>query len=525
MSSTSAPTSPEATQATPLVSLNPATGQPLGEAPKAGPAEVAAAVARARAAQPAWEALGYGGRRRALLAWRDAFVRERERSARLLSEENGKPYAEALAELATSCDFLAHFAKEAESILAEVSVGATNPMIAVRDARVNYRALGVVGIISPWNFPVLLAMAEAAMALAAGNTVVLKPSELTPLIGLELGRLAREANLPAGVFEVVTGDGVAGAALSAAEVDRVCFTGSVPTGQKVATAAAQRLIPSTLELGGKDPAIVRHDAKVAHAAQGVTWAAFTNAGQVCASAERLLVDARIAPSFLPELERQVRALTQGPSAAGGNDLGPMISPVFRDKVHAQVQEAIAKGAKLMCGGVMPDGPGFFYPPTLLLDVPVDAEVWQEETFGPVLPIRVVEGGDEAMLAEANANRFGLSATVWTSDLAEGQALAKRVEAGTVWVNTGLASYGNPMVPRGGWKHSGLGKIGGPWGLMEMVKAQAVEVSGTSFGKPWWYPSRKAMPEVMDAALRLFHSEGIPTRLRALADLVSAFTKG
>lgn len=508
-----------------LVSWNPATGEVLGELSCDGPEAVREAVRQARAAQGAWAAQGFAGRRLALLAWRDQLVQRREAIARLVQQEVGKPYPEALAELATACDFLVHFAEESEGILAPVQVGSRNPLLAVRSAEVHCVPLGVVAIISPWNFPLLLTVAEAAMALAAGNAVVMKASEHCPLVGRALAEAAWAAPLPPGVVGLVTGAGPTGAALASAKVDRVCFTGSVATGLQVAAAAARRLVPSTLELGGKDPAIVRHDAKLSHAVPGVCWAAFTNAGQVCASTERLLLDERIAGPFLQALEAQVRALRWGPTHPEAYEVGPMVCEAFRARLHAQVEEALARGATLHCGGVIPEGPGWHYPPTLISQVPEDCALWQEESFGPVLPVRVIAGGDEALVAAANANDFGLSATLWTEDLRTGQALARRLEAGTVWVNTGLASYGNPSVPRGGWKASGLGKIGGPWGLHEMVRHQAIEVSGTAWRKPWWYPMRGAMGPLMEGILLTIHGPTLASRARGAWLAARAWFRG
>lgn len=487
-----------------LTSWDPATGEALGTVPVLGPEQVGAAVASAREASAAWQALGFAGRKRHLLAWRDTFVRRKHDLATLLSKENGKPLAESLTEVLAACEFLAYYAGQAERILADRHIRVWNPLMANQKSFMAYEAKGVIAVISPWNFPVLLAMAELAAALSAGNTAVLKPSELTPLTGRMLGELAHEAGLPPGVLHVVTGDGRTGQALTQAPVDRVCFTGSVATGKRVALAAMERLIPTTLELGGKDPALVLADADPDFTAQGLAWAGFVNAGQVCASAERVYVHERVADAFLERLIARVSALKVGNGLTPGSEVGPLISRVQRDRIAAQVADAVAKGATVRLGGAAIDGPGNFFQPTILTGVTDQMLVMQEETFGPILPVIVVK--DEAeMVARSNDSPFGLSATVWTRDAAAGERLGRKLKAGSIWVNTGIASYGNPLTPRGGLKESGMGKIGGAEGLMEMVDAKLIEVARHGKVPPWWFPTWPNAATFFAAGIDLLHA--------------------
>ncbi|MDB5096847.1 MAG: Succinate-semialdehyde dehydrogenase [Cyanobacteria bacterium RYN_339] len=513
-------TTPGATELPTLTSFDPATGEVLGTVPIMGPEQVGAAVALAREAFPAWRDLGFEGRRRKLLALRDTLVRHKDDVARLYTRENGKPLAEAMTSVLACCDFLAYYAKHAAGLLADEPIHVSNPLQKNHETFLTYEAKGVVAVISPWNYPLLLAMAEISAALAAGNAVVLKPSELTPLLGVKLGELAREAGLPAGIFAVVTGDGRTGAALTAAPVDRVCFTGSVATGTKVGQAAMAHLVPVTLELGGKDPALVLPDADLDFAAQGLVWGAFTNAGQVCASVERAYVHQRIAEPLIAKVVERAKALVVGNGLDPKTEVGPLINQPALERIEAQVADAVAKGARVLTGGQRLPGPGTFYPPTVLVDVTPDMLVMQDETFGPLLPIISVPD-EAAMLAAANDSPFGLSATIWTADLDAGKRLARQIQAGSVWINTGLASYGNPLTPRGGYKESGIGKIGGRHGLLEMVNAKLVDVAVHGKPKLWWYPTWPAMVDFVSAGVDVMHGSSIGQRLSGLGKFLKS----
>lgn len=464
---------------------NPVTLEPVGEFEAAADSEVRAAVERARKAQPSWADLGFDERgrflRRAvghLLEHQDAFVET-------IVAETGKPAVEAYAsEIVTACDALTWYAKRAHRILAD----RTLPVHLVKNKklRLSYRPLGVVGIITPWNFPFLLSINPTAQALMAGNAVILKPSEITAFSGRLLQGLFEEVGLPEGVFQVVLGDGETGRALCEADVDKICFTGSVATGRKVGEICGRRLVPCTLELGGKDPMVVCADADLERAANGAVFGAFTNSGQVCISTERVYVVDEVADEFTKKVVEKTARLRQG--AGGEIDVGAMITPTQLEIVERQVEDAVARGARVLAGGRRnPAYEGLFYEPTVLVDVTHEMDVMREETFGPVLPIMRVRDVDEA-LARANDTRYGLNASIWTRDRRVGAELAKSIEAGAVVVNDCMVTYGVTEAPFGGRKDSGVGQVNGEIGLRSYCHAQAILVD--RFGgktEGGWYP--------------------------------------
>jgi acyl-CoA reductase-like NAD-dependent aldehyde dehydrogenase len=494
-----------------LTSWNPATGEALGTAPLRSAADVNVAVKAARAAFPAWRDLGYAKRGSLLLRFCAQVASKRDEVARLLTLENGKPLSEAMAEVLSACGFLSYYARHAKKLLADEFIHDTNPLLANRETKLVAEPKGVIGIISPWNYPLLLTMAELSGALAAGNTVILKPSEHTPLLGLLLEELAVATGLPAGVFQVLTGDGTTGAALAASALDHIGFTGSVSTGKQVALAASARLTPVTLELGGKDPALVLEDCDLDFTSRGLVWGAFTNAGQACSSIERVYMPRAIANSLIPLIVERAQALKVGSGLDPTTEVGPLISEKQLAIVEAQIQEAVQAGARVLTGGARMAGPGHFYQPTVIVDVTPAMRLMREETFGPVLPIIIVDGQAE-MIAHANDSPFGLSATLWTKDLARGEAIARDIQAGSVWINTGLTSYGNPLMPRGGFKLSGIGKIGGKAGLAELVNWKLIDTAVHGKAKDWWYPTWPGAYGYISAGLSLLYGNTLKIRL-------------
>jgi succinate-semialdehyde dehydrogenase/glutarate-semialdehyde dehydrogenase len=450
------------------------------------------------------------------LAWRRLIVRDRDFLAESLSRENGKPLSDSLTELLGACEFLAHAARTAPVFLRERPLVASNPLLRhVRTMKV-HRARGVVGIISPWNYPCLLPMASMVPALITGNPVLLKPSEWTPRIAILLVERAHEAGIPREVLQVLPGDREVGKALVAAGLDHVCFTGSVASGKRVAAACAEHLTTVTLELGGKDAALVLPDADLDFAAQGIVWAAMVNAGQVCASAERVLVLPDQAGPLLERLEARVRALKVGAWDEPGVEVGPMIGPWQRETVVRHLAEAIASGARPRVGGGILERPGCFHAPTLIEGVTADMALWHEETFGPVLPVMVVPDL-ETMVRVANDTEFGLSATVWGRDLGRAEAIARRLDVGTAWVNTALDTYGNPVTPRGGIKASGIGRVGGDDGFAPFVQARVIDVQAEGRRSPVWFPAAAGLDRFLSAGIDLFHGDSWTSRAR------SAFT--
>ncbi|HEY0005344.1 MAG TPA: aldehyde dehydrogenase family protein [Pyrinomonadaceae bacterium] len=476
------------TEAREVVSLNPATGEEIGRVPVAGPQQLSEAVKLARRAQLKWAGLSYAERGQMVLRARRIVLEEIEEIALLISREIGKPVAEAFSmELTPTLDLMQYFARKTARLLRPEKIDIGQYGLMGRTSRIVYKPLGVVGIISPWNFPWAIPLGEVVMALMAGNAVILKPSELTPFVGLKIGEVFKRAGLPEGLLQVLTGDGQTGAALVEAGVDKIMFTGSVATGKRVAEAAAKTLTPVVLELGGKDPMIVLEDADLDLAAGAAVWGAFSNSGQACASVERCYVHARIAPQFIARVIEQTQALHQGLGTEEGTEIGAMSSERQMQTVAEHVSDALKRGARAVTGGKRAEGfDGPFYEPTVLTNVDHTMPVMREETFGPVLPVMTFETEDEAVRL-ANDSSFGLTASVWTRNIARGKRLAERIEAGTVMVNEVLYTHGLAQTPWGGVKQSGLGRTHGRLGLLELVTPQHIHVNRLAFLRDlWWF---------------------------------------
>ena len=502
-----------------IVSRDPATGEEIGRVPLTLPEEVARAVDRARAAQAAWAAKSFRERGRIVMNARRIVLKELEEIALLISRETGKPVAEAVSmELATSLDLMQYFARKTESLLQRERIGIGLYGWMGRTSYINYKPVGVVGIISPWNFPWATPLDEVVTALMAGNAVVLKPSELTPLTGVKIKQVFARAGLPNDVLQVVTGDGSTGAALIGAGVDKIMFTGSVATGKRVAEAAANYLIPVVLELGGKDPMIVLEDANIGNAARGAVWGAFANCGQSCAAIERCYVHESIAQKFTDAVVAETKRLKQtGDKRA---DIGPMSSEQQLRIVERHVYEATARGAKALTGGERtPDAPGPFFPPTVLTNVNHEMDVMREETFGPVLPLMTFRTEDEAVRL-ANDSVYGLTASVWTNDLARGKRIAERIEAGTVTVNDVLYTHGIAQTPWGGVKQSGFGRTHGRAGLLELVNQQHVHVNRFPFlPDAWWFNYTSDAGKLFRSLARRFTSGSVVQAALVLPQLI------
>ncbi len=514
-----------------IVSRDPATGEEIGRVPLTLPEEVARAVDRARAAQAAWAEKSFRERGRIVMNARRIVLKELEEIALLISRETGKPTAEAVSmEMATSLDLMQYFARRTESLLQRERIGIGLYGWMGRTSYINYKPVGVVGIISPWNFPWATPLGEVVMALMAGNSVVLKPSELTPLTGVKIKQVFARAGLPNDVLQVVTGDGSTGAALIGAGVDKIMFTGSVATGKRVAEAAANYLIPVVLELGGKDPMIVLADANIENAARGAVWGAFANCGQSCAAVERCYVHESIAQKFTDAVVAETKRLQFGMRASGSPDagatpadpfdIGPMSSEQQLRTVERHVYEATARGAKALTGGERtPDAPGPFFPPTVLTNVDHEMDVMREETFGPVLPIMTFRTEDEAVRL-ANDSVYGLTASVWTNDLARGRTVAERIEAGTVTVNDVLYTHGIAQTPWGGVKQSGFGHTHGRAGLLELVNAQHVHVNRFPFlPDAWWFNYTTDAGKLFRSLARRFASGSVVQAALVLPQLI------
>ncbi len=445
-----------------LRSTSPIDGALLGEVPILGPAEVEAAVARARTAAASWAQKSFRERHDELVRWRRALADHVDELAQLVHRENGKTLLEATSEIFMALSHLDHAGSRAEKALASERV--SGGLMANFRCTVSYHPLGVIGVIGPWNYPVFTPMGSIAYALAAGNAVVFKPSELTPLVGVKLVELAAATFSVPDLLQVVTGAGATGAALCRAGVDKLAFTGSTATGKRVMAACAETLTPVLMELGGKDPMIVADDADLAKAIDGAVFGALTNTGQACISIERVYVVDGIYDRFVEGVVAEVRKLR-----VGGDDghLGAMTSPSQVEIVRAHLEDAVARGAKILTGGA--DAiVGNFIQPTVIVDVTDDMLVIKDETFGPVLPIIKVASVEDA-LRRANATRFGLGSAVFGKRARE---LADRIKAGMTSVNSVLAFSAIASLPFGGVGDSGFGRIHGDHGLREFTRTKA-----------------------------------------------------
>ena len=445
--------------------LNPANGQLIARAPECTPEFLDAAVASADEAREPWLA-DPAARSSALLDIAARVEGNLEELAALITAEQGKPLPEAQDELGAAVGDLRYYA------------GLNLPVDTVADTgdlvvQVLRRPIGAIAAITPWNFPLGTAVSKLAPALAAGCTVVLKPSPYTPLSSLRFGELVRDA-LPPGVLNVVSGNDALGSLMTSHPLVRmISFTGSVATGKKIAATAAADLKRVLLELGGNDPAIVLDDADVDAAADGVFANAFANCGQICVAIKRVYAPRALYSQLVDALADRARAARLGDGRDPGTDIGPLCNPVQRDRIEELVGDALQSGIRVAVGGSVTDGPGYFYEPTVLAGLNGNERIVVEEQFGPALP--VIEYSDiEEAIAQANDSHYGLGASVWTSDPERGRTLAPQVESGTVWVNTHQA--GIPGQPFGGLKWSGIGVEGGPWGMLAYTELQAIHTN-------------------------------------------------
>jgi acyl-CoA reductase-like NAD-dependent aldehyde dehydrogenase len=497
-----------------ISSVNPATGEVLREFECAGEGEVRAAVARARALQPAWNGLGPRRRIAVLKEFQRRLHESKSEIADAITREAGKPRGEALTtEVLVVLDAARFLIDNAHRLLGDEPVPHGNLVTKLKRGRLLREPYGVVGIVSPWNYPFLIPATETLAALVAGNAVVLKPSELTSVVALELQALLHAAGVPEAVFQVIVGDGAAGSALVDAPIDKLLFTGSVPTGKRIVVAAAERLLPVVLELGGKDPMLVLDDADVDVASSAAVWGAFVNAGQACLSVERCYVHRSLYDAFLKACVEKTKNLRVGHGEDRETDVGPLIHGRQLRLVEAQVEDAKACGARVLVGGSrFPELGTNFYRPTVLADVTHKMRVMREETFGPVLPVMAFDDDDEAVRL-ANDSEYGLAASVWTRDRTRGERLARHIQAGTVMVNDVISCFGISEAPHGGVKASGVGRTNGRIGLEEMVRLKYVDSDRVpGMKKIWWYRYGESFRNQMEGFLDFQFASGLGERL-------------
>jgi acyl-CoA reductase-like NAD-dependent aldehyde dehydrogenase len=487
---------------------NPATGQVIRTLPVTSPEEVRVLADRARTAQPAWEALGFEGRGRVLRRMQKWVVDNSERVIQSLIDETGKTYEDAaVVELAYGAGALGFWAKHAPGYLADEKIRSSSPFVLGRKLLVRYRPVGVVGVIGPWNYPLTNSFGDAIPALAAGNGVVLKPSEVTPLTSLLLAEGLRECGMPENVLQIAIGGAETGTALIDA-VDFVMFTGSTATGKKVMARAAETLTPVSLELGGKDPMIVLADADIERAANAATYYSMQNGGQTCVSIERVYVEAPIYDRFVDAVTERVRALRQGPPDGPASvEVGAMTFPPQLDIVSRHVEQARAGGARITTGGHVREGAGRFYEPTVLADVDHTMDAMRDETFGPTVPIMKVADAEEAIRL-ANDSPYGLGASVWTKDRSRGEQIARRIESGYACVNDANVNYFAYELPMGGWKDSGLGVRHGAAGIRKYTRQQAILVTRVAMKRDvHFFPYKPATTKLLGRLTKLLYGRG------------------
>jgi succinate-semialdehyde dehydrogenase / glutarate-semialdehyde dehydrogenase len=465
-----APTTPipgvPATEDGRLVSTNPATGAEVGRFPVASPGDVAAAVARSREAAAWWAGLGFGGRRERLLRWRALLANRVREVASLINAEGGKPEVEAIVEVASAIDHVDWSARHAKRVLGPRRKR-SRLVVLEHSALLEYQPLGVVGVIGPWNYPVLTPLGSTAYALAAGNAVVLKPSEYTPAVGRWLVDTFAEVVPEQPVLQAVYGFGDVGAALCRAGVDKIAFTGSTATGKKVMAACAERLTPVLIEAGGKDAMIVDADADLDAAAEACVWGGLTNAGQTCIGIERVYAVEPVYDALVSKVVDRAGRLTVG--AGDGADIGPITMPGQLDVIRRHIADALDRGGTAVLGGLDAVQPPYVKP-TILVDVPEESAAVREETFGPTLTIKKVRDADEAVRL-ANAVPYGLGAAVFGRRRA--LDIARQLRSGMAAVNSTLVFVGMSTLPFGGVGDSGFGRIHGDDGLREFSRAKAI----------------------------------------------------
>jgi acyl-CoA reductase-like NAD-dependent aldehyde dehydrogenase len=510
-----------------LESYNPATAALLGTVETTRPEDVQAVVDDVSQVQPIWAQLTLADRARYLERTAQVLIDEGDQIRDLIAAEQGKPRNEAFAmELLPTIDALQWIARDGQQLLADEKIKMHQVFFKMKKAAYMYEPLGVVGVIAPWNYPWSIPFGEVALALMAGNGVVLKPASLTPLTGERIRQAFERAGVPDGLIRVIHGPGT-GSALVRSDVAKIFFTGSVETGRGVGEECARQLKGSVLELGGKDPMLVLGDADLDHAIQGAVWGSFANAGQSCAGIERAYVMREVADRFIDGVVQAASELRIGDPMGWDTEVGPMVDVAQYKLVGELVDDAVAAGATKLCGGPIPAPEPLrsatFYAPTVLTGVTHEMRIMREEIFGPVLPIIVVDSEDQAITL-ANDSEFGLGASVWTSDRDRGERIAAELEAGMVWINDHLFSHGACQLPWGGVKNSGVGRSHSKFGLYECVNVKLRLWEPSTIKDPWWFPYDETLGQALKQAATVLYGRpsiraaGLREGVRPLTEL-------
>ena len=500
-----------------LESFNPATGELVGTVETLTPAKVQGVVDDVAEVQPFWAALSLEDRARYLRRAGDVLLEDLDEIAELLTTEQGKPRVESYTmELLPTIDSLKWIADNGPEILADEKL--SMPLfLKSKSAKLTFEPIGVVGVIAPWNYPWSIPFGEVAIALMAGNGVVLKPASLTPLIGDRIRQTFEKAGMPEGLVRTVHGGGRIGDALVKSTAGKIFFTGSVEVGRKVGVECAKRMKGSVLELGGKDPQIVCPDADLANAISGAVWGGFANAGQTCSGIERVYVHRDVADAFVAGVVRETERLTVGEPLEWTTEIGPMVSEDQAKIVNELVDDAIENGATKLTGGPreVEGMTGSFIAPVVLTGVTHEMRIMNEEIFGPVLPIVTVDSEEEA-IELANDSEFGLGASIWTKDRAKGERMAHQIESGMVWINDHSFSHGACVCAWGGVKESGLGRSHSKFGFYECVNIKQLAWEPGWARDMWWQPYDRKLADAIRYSAQLLYSRN-GNRLQALRE--------
>lgn len=505
----------------PVLLIEPASGEPFAQIAYATTDDVDRAVESASRSLALWRGTAFEERARHLRKLAQVIRAQADEIAALISREQGKPVVEALTlEVLPALDHLKFIIRHAERYHAGLTVEPRHPYYAHKRAHYLYDAIGVISLVTPSPLPFAVPLIQIAAALAMGNAPVLKPSPRTPLSGLRVGELCLEAGFPAGLVNVIPATTEESLRLVAhPRVDKVFVTGGLEAGQHVMATAGCAPRPVVLCLGGNHPSIVAGDADVDRAARGVVWGALANCGQNCGAVERVYVEERVASAFLDRVLTEVDRLRVGDPRNAEVDVGPLLNEERRAEVHRQVSEAIGPGSRLLRGGVVPQGPGYFYPPTVVLEPRADSALMREETLGPVIPIVVVESLERAILL-ANDSDHALTASGWTRSSEKAERLMVGLQAGVVTINDVLYSFGEPASTWSGYRMSGIGQNHGTPGLREMSRQRFVSFDPLPAEAPLFsYPYDSTAAELVSSSLEHLHGSGSGGRLRALLRLL------
>ena len=502
--------------------INPATCERLAEIPASNEFEVKEKVQRAKDAFPFWSSLSIEKRIHYLNKIYEIIISERESIATTITKNNGKPLAEAyLTEIASTLQIMEYFIKKGADLLNEKNIS-LGPLYPTKKSFISHEPFGVIAIIEPWNYPFYLPFSVITKALLAGNTFIFKPSSTVSLVGKTIENILTKAELPEGVSNVIYGGAEISETLINSGVDKVIFTGSVEAGKKIAELCAGKLLPVSLELGGKDPAIVFKSTNLDYACGGVLWGALSNCGQACASIERVYVESEIYNEFIEKITSLVQELKIGNGLNDETDIGPLTTQEQLDKVEEHVADAVSKGAKVHLGGRQVSGDGFFFEPTILSNVNHTMKIMTEETFGPIIPVMKF-GTQEEAIQLANNTNYGLSASIWTGEVENIKKIAYKLNCGTVWVNDSLFLQAHPACPWQGYKESGYGSSS----IYDFVRLKHISVDQgfIPYVRPksyWWYPYKgkaRSYFDLVEVLFRLDFKEKAKATFKTLIDFL------